>query len=67
MNINISERVRGWLYIITIFGSVAVTYLAAKSYIAVEEVAAWTAFTAAVATMARFNLGNSPTDLAGKP
>ena len=62
MNINIPENVRGILYVITGIGSIVVTYLAATGMIGINETAAWTAFTAFIAGLARFNLGHSPQD-----
>lgn len=57
MTIMIPERIRGYLYVVCGLGSVAVTYLAATKIIGVEEVAAWTGFTAFIGALARFNLG----------
>lgn len=62
MEVNIPENVRGYLYMFCIFGSVAMTYLGATEIVGTAELAAWSGFTAAVALMARFNLGNSPKD-----
>ena len=60
MDTNIPEQVRGWLYIFCGLGSVVVTYLAAAHIIGLNEVAAWTGFTAFIAALARFNL-STPT------
>lgn len=56
MDINIPRNVRLALYIITVFGSLLVTYFSATGNIGANEVALWTGFTAAVAAMAGFNL-----------
>ena len=61
MDVNIPEKWRGVLYVVTGIGSIVVTYLAASGIIGGNETAAWTGFCAFVAALARFNLG-SPKD-----
>lgn len=56
MKLNPSSKVRGILYIFTAVGSIVVTYLAATGVIGANETAAWTAFTALIASMAGFNV-----------
>ena len=63
MTVNISERWRGMLYVFTAIGSIVVTYLGARDLIGTPELAAWTGFTAFIATLARFNLGHSPQEM----
>ena len=56
MNINLPSKVRAALYVFTALGSIVVTYLAAAQIIGPNEVAAWTAFTALIAGLARINI-----------
>jgi len=56
MNINIPRNIRLVLYIVTVFGSLLVTYFATTGKLGGAEVALWSGFTAAVAAMAGFNL-----------
>lgn len=62
MTINIPEKVRGALYIFTGVGSLVVTYLGATEAIGAPEMALWTGFSAFIATMAQFNLGDKGVD-----
>lgn len=56
MKINIPRNIRLLLYIITVFGSLLVSYFSATGKLGGAEVALWTGFTAAIATMAGFNI-----------
>jgi len=56
MNINLPSKVRAILYVFTALGSIVMTYLAATQIVGSNEVAAWTAFTAFIAGLARINI-----------
>ena len=56
MDINIPRNLRLALYIFTSFGSLLVTYFAARGQIGADEISLWTGFTALVAAMAGFNI-----------
>lgn len=60
MEVNIPEKVRGWLYIFTVLGGVVMGYLGAVGVAGAPELSAWSAFTAAIALLARFNLATPP-------
>jgi hypothetical protein len=62
MTINLSPRIREALYVFTGIGSIAVTYLGATETISAPEMAAWSAFTVFVASLAGFNVQKSPHD-----
>lgn len=62
MTFNLPEKWRGILYVICTFGSLIALYLGARGLVGVEELSLWSGFTAAVAGIAGFNLGNSPRD-----
>ena len=58
MTINIPSQVRSFLYILLVIGSPVVGYLAISQpdIIGPNEVALWSALTAAIALLARLNL-----------
>ena len=56
ININIPSKIRNILYIFTALGSIIVAYLSATQVISSNEVAAWTAFTAFIAGLAKLNI-----------
>lgn len=62
--INLSKRVRGYLYVLVLFGGPVVAYLMDRGIFGPSELAFWTAITSAIALVARFNLGSSPRDQA---
>ena len=56
VNINIPSEIRNGLYIFTALGSILMTYLSATQVVGSNEVAAWTAFTAFIAGLAKLNI-----------
>lgn len=62
--VNISQRLRGYLYLFCLFGTIFVTYLFGKEFIGAEEMILWQGVSVATAGIARFNLGHSPQDAA---
>ena len=62
MTINIPSQVRSFLYILLVIGSPIVGYLAIAQpdIIGPNEVALWSALTAAIALLARLNLTPDP-------
>lgn len=58
MNVNVPSKVRSLLYILLVIGSPIVGYLAIAqpNIIGPNEVALWSALTAAIALLARLNL-----------
>lgn len=60
MTVNIPPRIRELLYVFTGIGSIAVTYLGATETISAPEMAAWSAFTVFIASLAGFNVKTEP-------
>lgn len=59
MNINIPERLRGILYILTALGSLFMIYLSDKDVLGTPEIALWSGITTFISLLARFNLGDA--------
>lgn len=66
MNINVPEKLRGWLYVIVLLGGPLVAYAMDKGWLGMQELVLWTGLTTIVATIARFNLAPSVADAANK-
>lgn len=64
VQINLPEKVRGYLYVLVLVGGPVMTYLVTQGVLGNAEMVLWTGLTSIVALIARFNLGTSPADVA---